>query len=261
MHNQRVRPVVAIDGPAGAGKSSVTKAVAHALRYTQVDTGALYRAVAFSCLQATVDLDDSSQVGRVAQDLAERGRLDLSTRLSPEASSSSEAGASGAVSQAAVSSQMTQISLDGANISSAIRTQEIGLAASSVSQVPAVRAALLQIQRQLGEGGGVVLEGRDIGSVVFPHAEAKFFLTASIEVRARRRQLELEAKGQSVEFDQIQREVAERDRRDMDREIAPLIQAADAYVVDSSELTLEEVVDLIVSRVQSIERQLSESAK
>jgi cytidylate kinase len=261
MKTMRTRPVVAIDGPAGAGKSSVTKAVAYALRYTQVDTGALYRAVAYSCKLAQVDSEDKLAIGRLAQDLARRGRLNLSTRLDADGETAPLSDSSGVISTAAISAQVTQISLDGENISKLIRTQEMGLAASAVSQVPAVRDALLQIQRQLGQGGGVVLEGRDIGSIVFPDAEAKFFLTASIEVRSLRRQLELAAKGENLSLDRIQEEVAERDRRDMNRTIAPLIQAADAQVVDSSELTLNEVVGRIVSSVQTIERELSESAK
>ncbi len=257
----RIRPVVAIDGPAGAGKSSVTKAVAYALSYTQVDTGALYRAVAFSCQQANISLENQDAIAQVAQALTERGRLNLGTRLIREELNMPESELSGVNSSATISSKMTQISLDGVDISACIRTQEMGLAASSVSQFPAVRAALLQIQRQLGEGGGVVLEGRDIGSVVFPNAEAKFFLTASIEVRSLRRQRELIEKGQCADLQLIQQEVAERDRRDMQREIAPLVQADDALVVDSSDLTLDEVVTRIVSRVREIERQLSESGK
>ncbi|MCH2109381.1 MAG: (d)CMP kinase [Polyangiaceae bacterium] len=230
-NKKRSHPVVAIDGPAGAGKSTVTRMVAEALGYTQVDTGALYRSVAYLASQAGLELSQASEVGQLALRLAEPGRLVLST--SP-------------------GSTITQVSFDGEDISEAIRRQEVGLGASVVSQHPQVREALLAIQRQLGVDGGVVLEGRDIGSVVFPDAEAKFFLTASIDVRAQRRLDELKSKGQEAVLEDIRREVAERDRRDMERPIAPLMQADDAIVVDSSAMSIQEVTQQIVDAVEEI---------
>ena len=146
----------------------------------------------------------------------------------------------------------TRVVLHGEDVSDAIRTQEMGRGASLVSALPAVRAALLELQRQLGREGGVVLEGRDIGSVVFPDAEAKFFLTASAEVRAERRRAELEAAGQAVDLQQVLEEVRERDRRDSERPIAPLKRAPDAILIDSSHLTIDEAVKEIVRRVREV---------
>lgn len=234
MTDQRSRPVVAIDGPAGAGKSTVTRLVADELGYTRVDTGAIYRAVAHECLQAQVDLMDAERAAEVARSLATPGALELST-----------------------SGPTTRIVVRGKDISSAIRTLEMGQGASIVSQHEPVRAALLEVQRQLGRAGGVVLEGRDIGSVVFPDAEAKFYLTASAEVRAERRRLELSQKGEAPPLEQVLSEVIERDRRDSTRPVAPLTRATDAALVDSSERSVEEVVRTIVDEVRRIEARLA----
>src|SRR5690606_8152463 len=167
------RLVVAIDGPAGAGKSTVTRRVAAALDYTVVDTGALYRAVALAAQEAGVSWDDGPGVTRVASELAERQALRFG----------------------ATSKGVTQVFLDGKDVSLAIRSADMSQGASKVSAIPGVRDALLDMQRSLGAQGGVVLEGRDIGTVVFPHAEAKFFLTASVKVRAERRYKEHLARG------------------------------------------------------------------
>lgn len=142
--------------------------------------------------------------------------------------------------------------LYGKDVTESIRSQSISDGASRVSALPGVRAALLELQRSMGREGGVVVEGRDIGSVVFPEAEAKFYLTASPEERARRRHAELVARGKPVEFDAVLREVCERDARDMNRAVAPLVQARDAKVIDSSVLDIEQVVDLIVTAVRQI---------
>ncbi len=230
MNKERTKPVVAIDGPAGAGKSTVTKKVAEALGYTRVDTGALYRTVALVCFQRGVDLENVQAVGRVAQELSERNAVVLATQ-----------------------GDTVSVTAQGRDVTEEIRSREASLGASIVSQVPEVREALLTMQRQLGASGGVVLEGRDIGSVVFPDAEAKFYLTASAEVRAARRRDELAAKGEAPALDDIIAEVNERDRRDTERPIAPLVQAEDAYVIDSSNLSIDEVVALIVERVRAIE--------
>lgn len=225
--------MVAIDGPAGAGKSTVTTRVAEELGYTRLDTGALYRTVALLALRAGHALGDSERVGALARALAEPGNL----RLEPAA-------------------DRTLVFAFGEDVSEAIRAQEVGLGASLVSQQPEVRAALLSMQRELGAAGGVVLEGRDIGSVVFPDAEAKFFLTASTRVRAERRRRELVAKGEDASLDAIEREVVERDRRDSLRSIAPLVRAEDAIEVDSSDKTLDEVVASITARVREVEARL-----
>jgi CMP/dCMP kinase len=228
------RPVVAIDGPAGAGKSTVTKRVASELGYLLVDTGALYRAVALAALRAGVSWDDSSALGRLAFQLVDERAVALETQ------------ADGAVG----------VSLHGEDVSLAIREPNVSQGASKVSAVPAVREALLDMQRAAGEDGGVVLEGRDIGTVVFPSADAKFFLTASVEVRAQRRLDELLARGASAQFEDVRREVTERDLRDSTRPIAPLKQASDAISIDSSVLSIDQVVARIVQRVREVETEL-----
>lgn len=226
----RMKPVVAIDGPAGAGKSTVTRRVTEELGYTRVDTGALYRAVAWFAAERGVAWEDADRVSDLAEELAQPGATSLSTE--------------GAT---------ATILILGQDVSEAIRTQEVATGASIVSAHPGVRAALLGLQRELGRRGGVVLEGRDIGSVVFPDAELKFFLTASVEVRAERRRRELLGRGEAAEFDVIRREVVERDHKDTVRPIAPLTQAPDAIVVDSSTMTLAEVVAFMVARVRQKE--------
>ncbi|MFZ5891427.1 MAG: (d)CMP kinase [Myxococcota bacterium] len=233
--SQRLRPVVAIDGPAGAGKSTVTRVVAERLNYLLVDTGAIYRAVALAAERAGLSWDDSDAVAAFAQELAAREGIRLER---------AENGAQ-------------RVLLDGGDVSGAIRTLAIGQGASKVSAIPGVRQALLELQRRAGRDGGVVLEGRDIGTVVFPDAEAKFFLTASVLVRAKRRHQELAEKGQAPPLEEVMNEVIERDRRDSSRPVAPLKQAADAVVVDSSELGIEEVADSIVQHVKSVEQRLS----
>jgi cytidylate kinase len=182
-------------------------------------------------------LSDEENVGSVARRLAAPGGISLR-----------------------VGSDQTRVFALGEEVSEAIRAQEVGLGASLVSQLPVVREALLAMQRELGRSGGVVLEGRDIGSVVFPDAEAKFFLTASTRVRAERRRKELFDKGETVLLEDVEREVIERDRRDSMRAIAPLIQADDAVVVDSSGLSLDEVVAVIVEHVRQVESQLGARA-
>ncbi|MFO0566792.1 MAG: (d)CMP kinase [Polyangiaceae bacterium] len=229
----RRRPVVAIDGPAGAGKTSVTRAVARELGYLLVDTGAIYRSVALAAQRIGVAWGDSDGVGALAENLAREEAIRF-----------------------VVTDAGQRVLLRGDDVSTAIRTQDIAEGASQVSAIPRVRAALLDMQRRSGVEGGVVLEGRDIGSVVFPDAEAKFFLTASVEVRALRRHAELVARGEPADLEVIRREVRERDRRDSTREVAPLVQTEDALLVDSSELGIDEVVARIVGRVREVERRL-----
>jgi cytidylate kinase len=233
---ERERPVVAIDGPAGAGKSTVTSKVARSLGYLLVDTGALYRAVALAAQRAGIGFDDTDGVGTLAEALVARDAVKL------------EGDAEG----------NARVLLDGEDVSQAIRTQELGQGASKVSAQPRVRAALLELQRSAGRQGGVVLEGRDIGTVVFPDAEVKLFLTASVEERARRRFEQLKASGQSAILSEVTSDVVERDRRDSSRPIAPLVQAADATVIDSSALGIDEVVARIVVHVRDVEARLRE---
>jgi CMP/dCMP kinase len=233
MSSSRSKPVVAIDGPAGAGKSSVTRLLAQRLGYLRVDTGALYRSVAWLCRERGIDATDEQGAGRVAQELAEPSALELRDE-----------------------GDETRVVLHGRELGPELRTQEIGGLASLVSQLPSVRAGLLEMQRMLGRNGGVVLEGRDIGTVVFPDAEVKFFLTASVEVRAERRRDELLGRGKSAELTEVIDEVMERDRRDSERPVAPLRKASDAIVVDSSRLSIDEVIERMVAIVRQAEKSL-----
>lgn len=230
----RKKPVVAIDGPAGAGKSTVTRRVAAELGYLLVDTGAIYRTVALAVLDKGVPFDDTGQVAELAERLAREKAIRFA--------SDGQGG--------------QRVLLGEEDVSESIRRPDIGQGASKVSAIPAVREALLEMQRSAGRDGGVVLEGRDIGTVVFPDAEAKFFLTASVEERARRRLRELVERGEDVDFEGVQREVIERDRRDSTRAVAPLTQADDAILVDSSGVPIDEVVARMVARVREVEAQL-----
>jgi cytidylate kinase len=207
--------VVAIDGPAGAGKSTVARALARRLGFVLLDTGAIYRALALDAREAGVDWDDGQALaGRAAAiDVAFADAADGQTTL-----------------------------LGGRDVSKAIRTPEISDGASRVSAHPAVREALLEVQRRIARGGRCVVEGRDIGTVVLPWAPVKFFLTASPEERARRRHEELLARGQPSDLAATQEEMMARDARDESRAAAPLRQAEDALLVDTSGLTVEEVV-------------------
>jgi cytidylate kinase len=220
----RARPVVAIDGPAGAGKSSCALRLAQALGFVLVDTGALYRGVALAAQQRDIDWSDGEALGALT-----RG-LDLRFVSGPDGA--------------------PRLLVDGADRSGDIRTQDIARGASRVSQHPQVREALLGLQRRLGEDGGVVLEGRDIGTVVFPDAEVKLFLTASVEVRGRRRHDELLARGERPDLARIVAEIAERDAVDANRAVAPLRPAPDATVVDTSGLPMDEVVASLVAHVR-----------
>jgi cytidylate kinase len=226
------RPIVAIDGPAGAGKSTVARRVAQRLGFVLVDTGALYRTIALAALRRRIGFDDEAGVGALAEELARTGAV----RLRNDASG------------------VARVELDGEDVSGFIRTPEISQGASKVSAVPEVRTALLEMQRAAGRVGGVVLEGRDIGSVVFPEAEVKVFLTATVDERARRRLAELVRAGTATDMEAVKGEVIERDRRDSTRPIAPLVRAADAVVVDSSTLGVDEVVEAIAALVERVEK-------
>jgi CMP/dCMP kinase len=218
------RIVVTIDGPAGAGKSTVAKQLARRLDYRLLDTGAIYRAVALTAHRQGVPWTDADACAQIAR------HLDISYQFVGD---------------------INHVFVAGEDVTAAIRTPEISQGASQVSAHPPVRAALLDLQRRLGKGGGIVVEGRDTGTVVFPSAEAKFFLTATAEERARRRVAELTANGATVDYEHTLREIRERDGRDAGRDVAPMKPADDAVMVDSSSQTIEQVVDSLVTIVEA----------
>ncbi len=217
-------PIVAIDGPAGAGKSTVASEVARRLGFTRIETGALYRAVALLAQRRGVALDDEPALARLAEA--------IDVRFEPQADGTN------------------RVLLAGEDVTEALRAPQVSEAASRVAALPAVRAALLDLQRRLGEGGGVVLEGRDIGTVVFPDAEVKIFLTASAEERAARRLAELRARGIAADPKQVLEAIERRDAQDAGRAVAPLVAAEDAVVVDSTGRTVDEVARRIVELVR-----------
>lgn len=221
--------VVAIDGPAGAGKSTVAREVAGALGYTLVDTGSLYRASALVAERAGVAIDDRAAVEEAVRAAVAAGTLRL------------DAGDAG----------LTRVLIGGVDPAEALRTPAMSMGASAVAAYPGVREALLDAQRAFGQRGAVVLEGRDIGTVVFPGAELKVFLTATAEERARRRCDELRGKGVDADYGVTLAEVRQRDHQDASRDIAPLREAPDAVRVDSSAMEPLAVVDAIVALARS----------
>jgi len=210
--------VITIDGPAGSGKSTVARKLAHELGCVFLDTGAIYRAVGVCALRRNTPLTDGPTVAQLAKQVA------------------LAAGDPG---------RSQRVLVGGAEFGEAIRTPEASLAASQVSALPEVRAALLQVQREFGRTSSLVVEGRDTGSVVFPQAFVKFYLSASEEERARRRHRELAHKGITEPFDKVLSEIHQRDRQDMTRAVAPLVCPADAVRVDTDGLTIEEVVAIL----------------
>lgn len=230
---KREKPIVAIDGPAGSGKTTVSRRVAERLGYFVLDTGALYRTLALATRRAQLD-PAKDDVGGFCQALVARGAITLEGRPGGGA----------------------RVLLDGEDVSAQIRTPETSDLASVVSAIPEVRSALLALQRTIGQGGGVVVEGRDIGSVVFPDAEAKFFLTASLDRRAERRFAEFAGQPNPPSLITVRGQVVERDRRDSERATAPLSRARDAELMDSTDLTVDEVVERIVGVVRDVESRM-----
>jgi cytidylate kinase len=211
--------IIAIDGPVGSGKSTLARRVAELLGYVYIDTGAMYRALALKALRCGLSLDATDQL--VA--LTRGTRIDLRAQDGTQ-----------------------RVFLDGEDVTAAIRTPEVSQAASKVAVVPGVRQVLVAEQRRAGEQGGVVMEGRDIGSVVFPDAGLKIYLTASPEVRAERRWREHQQKGEAIDLARTLEEIRERDQRDRERSTSPLVRAPDAVVVDSTAMEPEEVARLVV---------------
>lgn len=209
---------VAIDGPSGAGKSTIAKLVAKEKGYIYVDTGAMYRALAVYFLEKGIAPEDRAGI------IAAAGEAEVSIRY--------EEG-------------VQQVYLNGENISSKLRAEEVGNMASKTSIIPEVRERLLELQRSLAREKDVIMDGRDIGTYILPGADVKIYLTASVETRARRRYEELIEKGAACDYQEIAKDIQERDDRDMNREVAPLKQAADAVLVDSSDMTIAEVVEKI----------------
>ena len=211
--------IIAIDGPVGSGKSTVAKRVADLLSYVYLDSGAMYRAVAWKALRDKVPLDSEDALAA----LAATTRIDM---LSDEGG--------------------VRVLVDGTDVTRQIRSPEVAQAASKVAMVHGVRTVLVAEQRRAAKSGGVVMEGRDIGTVVFPDADLKIFLDASVEVRAERRRLEHAQKGEPMEFAEVLEEVRQRDRRDRGRAVSPLIRAQDSVYADNSALSAEETARLIV---------------
>ncbi len=224
MGAKKRQRVVTIDGPAGAGKSTVAKSVAKTLGFQFLDTGAMYRSVALIAQEIDLDWEDDDGLCRLANEL----KIHF------------------------VDDSVGQKTLvDGRDVSLAIRTPEISRGASIVSRHAGVRKALLTLQRKVASLGSVVAEGRDMGTVVFPDADFKFFLEASPEVRAKRRALEHTSKGETVDYEQLLSEIKSRDRKDRTRSIAPLKPAEDALTIDSSFQTAQKVIDTIVGVVRN----------
>lgn len=220
--------IVTIDGPSGVGKSTVSRKVASATGFTYLDTGAMYRGVGWYFLQQGVSLNDAEGV-EAADELAEK-LTDLQLDLLSAVDEQSDVG----------------VLVNGENVSEAIRTPEMAMVASRVSAIPVVRERLTKIQRSLGEKGNIVAEGRDTGTVVFPKAAYKFFLDAKPEERARRRVLQLRERGVDADFSQILAMTVERDKNDSERAIAPLKKAQDAHRIDTTDMTIDQVVDNIL---------------
>ncbi len=219
--------IVAIDGPSGAGKSTIAKIVAKTVGFSCLDTGAMFRSIAVLALEKGISLDDDAALGALATENEIAFTFDDNEE------------------------RTQHVFIAGKEVTSTIRTAEVDKAVSPVSAAPSVRAALLEQQRRIGNAGNYVVEGRDIGTTVFPQAEVKIFLTASAEERARRRVSQNKARGiGSVDYEEVLADIIRRDQADSTRAVSPLRQAEDAYLLDSSDLTIDQVVEAICSRVK-----------
>lgn len=215
---------IAIDGPAGAGKSTIAKRLAKELGYIYVDTGAMYRAMAYYFLKNHISAEDENRIAAACE------HVDITIRYQDGEQ---------------------QVILNGENVNGVIRNEEVGNMASSTSVYPVVRKKLVELQQQLAVKENVIMDGRDIGTVVLPNADVKIYLTASSKVRAKRRYEELTAKGEACDLDQIEQDIIDRDYRDMNRETSPLKQADDAVLLDSSDLDIDGVVEKMKEIIKS----------
>jgi cytidylate kinase len=220
--------VIAIDGPAASGKSTTARLVAERLGYVYVDTGAMYRAMTLKVLERQIDLHDEERIAVLAD------RTEIRIRQK--------------------SSQM-HISLDGKDVTNAIRSPVVTNAASAVSALSCVRDVMVREQRRMGEDGGIVVEGRDIGTVVFPNADVKIFMIADVGRRAQRRRKDLQQQGINIDVGQLEQEILVRDQKDSQRNISPLKKADDAFVLDTTELTIADQVNKILEKVEEVLRQ------
>ena len=217
---------IAIDGPAGAGKSTIAKEIAKKIDFIYVDTGAMYRAIALYFLREGIDGHDTERISQ------ECPKIHVSLGYDEE--------------------RKQLVFLNGEDVTPFIRTEEVGKMASLTAAIPAVRAALLDLQRNMALTSNILMDGRDIGTNVLPNASLKIYLTASSAVRAKRRYDELQAKGTDCDLTQIEKDIIERDRQDMNRKIAPLKKADDAVLVDSSKMSIDEVVDTVIAEYNKI---------
>jgi cytidylate kinase len=224
---KRKRLTIAIDGPSGAGKSTVAKSLAKRLNYIYIDTGAMYRSVALRVREKSISPEDESALNQLASSL----QITFSRK-----------------------GEQLRVFCDGEDITEAIRTPEISRLASAISRQKGVREALVRMQREMGKEGGVVLEGRDIGTVVFPDADVKFYLDAESDERVRRRYHEMVEKGVRVDYKETQEELVQRDRHDMHRVHSPLKKADDALLIDSTHRSVEEVVKEMIGTISRITR-------
>ena len=214
--------IVTLDGPSGSGKGTVGRLLARVLNFNYLDSGLLYRAVAILVIEKGIALSDVSNIEEIARNM----NLEFS-------------------------SENNKIFLDGIDVSNSIRTEEISIVSSKVAQLKSVRAILHEIQRGYLKGNGLIADGRDMGTVIFPDADLKIFITASPEARAYRRHKELLGRGESVSLRDLERSIASRDRSDSERKISPLVPAVDAIIIDTSNMTVEEVKDEIVKHYRS----------
>ncbi len=222
--------IIAIDGPAGSGKSTTARLVAQRLGYKYIDTGAMYRALTLKVIESGIDPNDENEIVK----LAENTRIELLYRNGD-----------------------LKVFLDGEDVTEKIRSPQVTSLVSLVSAHPKVREAMVKKQRELGKNGGVVMDGRDIGTVVFPEADLKIFMKADVKERARRRQKEMQSQGFYVELDELIKDIEERDKFDSTREVAPLKKAEDAIEIDTTNLTIEEQVEIVLKKAYEIINQNS----